>query len=775
MKRGGMVEALKAAAATRTRSAELGERLSRMVAAHKVMSARSLSDAQGEQQRSVAAVNFVVKAATVLLLAAVALVLALAIGLVSPIARSIMVLVKDLEAAKEQAESASRTKSQFLANMSHEIRTPMNGVIGLLELLKAESLTEKQRNYVNMAFSSGVALLNVINDVLDFSKIEAGRLELNPEEFDVHESVEEAVGFFAEAAQAKKIEILCHILPGTPRRVKGDMVRIRQILINLIGNAVKFTHSGEIAVECAPAREEGDWLPLRFEVRDTGIGISPEARSRIFDSFSQADASTTRRFGGTGLGLSIAKRLVHMMGGEIGVESEMGVGSTFRFTVRVEKVSEYSGDGERATMGSCESLRGLRVLVVDDNATNRKILEEMLNAWGFCPTSAAGGAEALAALKAAAAAGAAFHLAVLDMMMPGMDGIELAQAINAAQDIPRLPLVMLTSMDGKGESDSCREAGFALRLVKPVRQSQLLNGIESIMGLRHGTDVHAAAPGGPALPGGLLVLLVEDYQVNQKVGSAMLEYLGCSVDVAENGRIAVDFHGRKTYDLILMDCQMPEMDGYEATRVIREIEAGTGGSGRRTPIVALTAHAMEGDRERSIAAGMDDHLSKPFTLDQLKTMLAAHVAAGRAAPLSVVENTPAEGGSGAQNGTAAAVQSVDPVSQVIDPAALNRIREIDPDGRDGLARTVITCYLTDSPKTIECLREAVETGDGVEIQKLAHGFKSSSANVGASNLAAYCKEMEKTGKSNLLDRSPALLLSIENEFARARSALEAQL
>ncbi len=334
---------------------------------------------------------------------------------------------------------------------------------------------------------------------------------------------------------------------------------------------------------------------------------------------------------------------------------------------------------------------------------------------------------------------------------------------------------MLTSMDGKGESDSCREAGFALRLVKPVRQSQLLNGIESIMGVK----ARAGRPPGRTrrtrAAGRPLVLLVEDYPVNQKVGSAMLEYLGCSVDVADNGRIAVDFYGRKHYDLILMDCQMPEMDGYEATRVIRGIEAGAGDGGRHTPIVALTAHAMEGDRERSIAAGMDDHLSKPFTLDQLKTMLAAHVPAGMDAALAVAEAAPAEGGSGPQNGTTAAEQSADPGSQVIDPAALDRIRQVDPDGSDGLVRTVITCYLTDSPKTIESLREAVETGDGVEIRKLAHGFKSSSANVGASNLAEYCKEMEKTGKSNLLDQSPALLLSIENEFARARAALQAQL
>ena len=766
MKRGGMVEALKAAAATRTRSAELGERLARMVAAQKAMSARSLAAAQGEQQRSVGAVNFVVRAATVLLPAAIALVLALAIGLVSPIARSIMTLVKDLEAAKEGAESASRIKSQFLANMSHEIRTPMNGVIGLLELLKAETLSEKQRSYVNMAFSSGVALLNVINDVLDFSKIEAGRMEINAEEFDLHESVEEAVGFFAEQAQAKKIEMLCHILAGTPRRAKGDMVRIRQILINLTGNAVKFTSSGEIVVECGLEAEGDGWLMLRFKVRDTGIGISREARLKIFDSFSQADASTTRRFGGTGLGLSIARQLVYMMGGEIGVESEVGAGSTFWFTVRMEKASAALDDGKPEAAGLQRAgLAGLKVLIVDDNATNRRILEDMLRAWGFSPFSAAGGPEALKSLKEAAFAGVPFQLAVLDMLMPWMDGIELAGAIRGAPEIPPLPLIMLTSVDGKGESDSCREAGFALRLVKPVRQSQLLNAIESIMGVKGSDEAQPAAPDGPQVPGGLSVLLVEDYPVNQKVGRAMLEHLGCSVDVAENGRIAVDLFSRKGYDLILMDCQMPEMDGYEATRAIRGIEAGRNGHGGHVTIIALTAHAMEGDREKSIEAGMDDHLTKPFTLDQLEAMLAAHLPGGKdaapsakAAPLSDAPAGDASAG-----------------GRVIDPAALDRIRQIDPDGRDDLARTVITCYLTDSPRTIESLRSAVGAGDGGAIQKLAHGFKSSSANVGAVSLAERCKEMETAVRTNLLVRSPALLLSIENEFARARAALEAQL
>ncbi|MGD0231815.1 MAG: response regulator [Syntrophorhabdales bacterium] len=773
MKKGGMIESLKAAAATKARSEELGSRLATMVETQKRMSARSVSEAQGRQRRSVADVNFVVKTATVLLLATVALILALTFALVYPIARSIMSLVNDLQSAKVQAECASRTKSQFLANMSHEIRTPMNGVIGLLELLKADTLSEKQRNYVGMALSSGAALLNVINDVLDFSKIEAGRLELNVEEFDLHESTEETVSFFAEQAQAKKIELLCHVLPGTPRRVSGDMPRIRQILINLIGNAVKFTEAGEIAVECGPASGEDGWATIRFEVRDTGIGIAPEARSRIFDSFSQADASTTRKFGGTGLGLSIARKLVRMMGGEIGVQSQVGAGSTFWFTTRLGKAAGMPENEKRqARRARRDQLRGLKVLVVDDNATNRTILGDMLSAWGLCPATAADGPEALSALRAAAGARTPFQLAVLDMMMPGMDGIMLARAIRETPEIPPLPLIMLTSLDGKGEAGSCREADFALRLIKPVRQSQLLNGLQSVMGITGAEDApQTGMDAGP--PRGLKVLLVEDYAVNQKVGSAMLEHLGCSVDVADNGKVAVDLYLRNPYDLILMDCQMPEMDGYEATGAIRDIEKAQeeGGWTRHMTIIALTAHAMEGDRERSLEAGMDDHLSKPFTLKQLGDILAAHSRPDRVAPPVGAES----------HAPAATVPQEEPggsspvAGPVLDKAALERIRQIDPDGEDDLARTVITCYLEESTKTIVSLREAVGAGDGAAIQGLAHGFKSASANVGAVSLAEFCREMEMKGRTNAIERTPEILLSIEREYARARCALEAEL
>jgi len=527
---------------------------------------------------------------------------------------------RELVSAKEAAETMTRTKSEFLANMSHEIRTPMNGVLGMLELLEQSTLPASERSFVRTARHSAESLLGVLNDILDFSKIEAGKLQLESIDFDVRELAEEVTALLAKQAHAKGIELLCNVPSDLPPRVRGDPTRLRQVLVNLVGNALKFTQKGEVALSVAQNGTGERGIALAFEVRDTGIGMSKDTVGRLFRPFTQADSSTTRKYGGTGLGLAITHQLVSLMGGEIRVRSEEGKGSTFAFTLHLPV-----GDGTQRGRLSATALSGMRVLVVDDNATNRLIVEHHLAAWGVQPVSAAGGWEAMGMLRDADAAGQPFDLMLLDYHMPGMDGIELSRRVQADSTLCRVPRILLSS-SGRLHGEEAAGAGLAGTLAKPVRARQLYEAIT----LALGREAPPADAGGRATQPGIKrnarLLLVEDNPGNQKVALVTLRRLGYEVELADNGRTALDLAAQKPFDLVLMDCQMPEMDGFAATRALRQREREQ--ALRRIPIVALTANALEGDREQCLAAGMDDYLTKPFKREQLEAILGRWIAPG---------------------------------------------------------------------------------------------------------------------------------------------------
>jgi PAS domain S-box-containing protein len=663
-----------------------------------------------------------------------------------------------LHRAKEEAEAANRAKSEFLANMSHEIRTPMNGILGMTELLLDAGLTSYQRESLEVVKTAATSLMTVINDILDFSKIEAGKLEIAPAPLLVRDTVGSAIKTLALRAHKKGLELAYEVSPDVPERLVGDPDRLRQILVNLVGNAIKFTERGEVVVRVSLAGLTEGGVELEFAICDTGVGISAEKLRLIFEPFTQADGSVTRKYGGTGLGLTISSRLVRLMGGELRVESELGRGSCFRFNVRLARGSEP--DAPAAPADLC----GLPVLVVDDNTTNRRILEGVLRGWSARPTCVADGGQALEELRHAAGAGRPYALVLLDATMPGVDGFALAERGLRELSLSGRTILMLSSTDLKGDAERCQRLGLADYLNKPIRPAELhavivrTRGDEGANGRSPSLareNLSAQPPRGDGTTRKLRVLLAEDNVVNQRVMVGILSRQGHTVVLAGNGKEALAALDREPFDLVLMDVQMPEMDGLEATGVFRRREQGTG---HRLPILALTAHAMKGDRERCLASGMDGYLTKPIQNQELLRAIADLFP-----PLPQPEAVqPA-----AKEDQGPEVPAEDGAAEILDRSAL-----LDRLGGDAeLLAQIVGLSQADCSRLRRELREALDRGDAVGLARTAHSLKGVLANLSASSASAAARRLEEIAREGHLTAAGAALRALDFEVDRALEAL----